>query len=81
MPTLLSLRPVQAMTNTDEVRPAILAIAARNLAAIIDAYEDFLDLAFGKDHVGHHLVTKLPGRETHRLADLEAAQGGGGPPS
>ena len=60
---------------------AILAIAARNLAAIIDAYEDFLDLAFGKDHVGHHLVTKLLGQETHRLADLEAAQAGSGPPS
>jgi ferritin-like protein len=60
---------------------AILAIAARNLAAIIDAYEDFLDLAFGKDHVGHHLVTKLLGQETHRLADLEAAQAGGSPPS
>jgi ferritin-like protein len=60
---------------------AILAIAAANLATIIDAYDDFLDLALGKDHVSHHLVTKLLGQETHRLADLEAAQAGGGPPS
>jgi ferritin-like protein len=60
---------------------AILVIAARNLATIIDAYADFLDLALGKDHVSHHLVTKLLGQETHRLADLEAAQAGGGPPS
>src|SRR5262249_32031617 len=49
---------------------AILVIAARNLATIIDAYADFLDLAVGKDHVSHHLVTKLLGHETHRLADL-----------
>jgi ferritin-like protein len=60
---------------------AILAIAASNLTTIIDAYDDFLDLALGKDHVSHHLVTKLLGQEAHRLADLEAAQAGGGPPS
>jgi len=60
---------------------AILAVAASNLAAIIDAYNDFLDLTVGKDHVNHHLVTKLLGQETHRLADLEAAQAGSGPPS
>jgi ferritin-like protein len=60
---------------------AILAIAAPNLATIIAAYDDFLDLALGKDHVSHHLVTKLLGQETHRLADLEAAQARGGPPS
>ena len=53
---------------------AILTIAAVNLATIIDAYNDFLDLALGKDHVSHHLVTKLLGHEAHRLADLEAAQ-------
>lgn len=41
---------------------AILAVAALNLAAIIDAYDDFLDLTLGKDHVSHHLVTKLPAR-------------------
>src|SRR5262249_61806917 len=59
---------------------AILTIAAVNLATIIDAYNDFLDLALGKDHVSHHLVTKLLGHEVHRLADLEAAQAGGPPP-
>ena len=60
---------------------AILAVAAPNLATIIDAYDDFLDLALGKDHVSHHLVTKLLGQETHRLADLEAAQAADGPQS
>src|SRR5215470_18798150 len=59
---------------------AILAIAAVNLATIIDAYDDFLDLALGKDHVSHHLVTKLLGQETHRLADVEAAQEPAGNP-
>jgi len=52
--------------------------APRNLATIINAYDEFLDLALGKDNVSHHLVTKLLGQETHRLADLEAAQTGGG---
>jgi ferritin-like protein len=74
--------PGDFMMPTNCAAPAaILAIAAVNLAAIIDAYDDFLDLALGKDHVSHHLVTRLLGQETHRLADLEAAQAGGGPPS
>src|SRR5215468_6804458 len=53
---------------------AILNAAAPNLRAVIDAYEDFLDQVRGKDDVSHHLVTKLLGKETHRLADLEAAR-------
>jgi len=53
---------------------AILNAAAPNLRAVIDAYEDFLDQVRGADDVSHHLITKLLGKETHRLADLEAAQ-------
>ncbi len=53
---------------------AVLNTAAPNLGAIIDAYEDFLDQVRGKDDISHHLVTKLLDKETHRLADLEAAQ-------
>jgi ferritin-like protein len=74
--------PVNSTVPANCADPAaILAIAAPNLSTIIDAYNDFLDLTFGKDHVSHHLVTKLLGQETHRLADLEAAQASGGPPS
>jgi ferritin-like protein len=57
---------------------AVLAIARPNLGAIIEAYCDFLDLVRGRDDVSHHLVTKLLGQESHRLADLDAAQAGGG---
>lgn len=56
---------------------AILTVAAPNLANITQAYEDFLDLVRDKDDISHHLVTKLFDQETHRLADLEAAQAPG----
>lgn len=51
---------------------AILTNAAAALDALIEAYQDFLDLVRAKDDVSYHLVVKLLAAELHRRADIEA---------
>lgn len=51
---------------------AILTNAAAALDALIEAYQDFLDLVRAKDDVSYHLVVKLLAAELHRRAEIEA---------
>ena len=51
---------------------SILDTAAASLDAMIDAYQEFLDLVRGIDDVSHAIVVKLLAHELHRRADIEA---------
>jgi ferritin-like protein len=55
---------------------AITRYALQRLDVIIDAYQDFLDKARGRDDVSFALVVNLLAAETHRRADVAAALAG-----
>ncbi len=55
---------------------AITTYALKRLDVIIEAYQAFLDKVRGRDDVSFALVVGLLGAETHRRADVMAAQAG-----
>lgn len=52
---------------------AISAEGVRQLTALTEAYQQFLNQVRGSDDISFHLVLKLLAAETHRKADIEAA--------